>query len=38
MTVMPGPVSGSGWVGEQGREGVQGTLGEETGKEIAFEM
>jgi hypothetical protein len=29
---MPGPRRGSGWVGEQGRERVVGTLG------IAFEM
>jgi hypothetical protein len=28
----PGPRSGSGWVGEQGRGTVQGTFG------IAFEM
>jgi hypothetical protein len=29
---MPGPRSGSGWVGKQGRGRVQGTLG------IAFEI
>jgi hypothetical protein len=29
---MPGPRSGSGWVGEQGRGRVKGTFG------IAFEM
>jgi hypothetical protein len=29
---MPGPRSGSGWVGEQGRGRVEGTFG------IAFEM
>jgi hypothetical protein len=29
---MPGPRSGSGWVGKQGRRRVQGTFG------IAFEM
>jgi hypothetical protein len=29
---MPGPRSGSGWIGEQGRGRIQGTFG------IAFEM
>ena len=34
----PGPGSGSGWVGEQGRGGYRGLSEKKLGKGIAFEM